>query len=404
MNDWLVKYRSYVAAAESGVQWTELLAPPNAQLPPLQVDVVVPYSEVFDCSGPDQCFVTIPHPLQGYAPQKLQVPLQVCEKLSRGVYTAVLGMIEYENRRFYQGVPKDDGWGLLKNLRNVTNDNGTHLEGLKAKRDKLSTICNTLDDFPTFKSEVKQLVIDWRSAANQQLILPSDSWSLVDTKQFIAIALHTVFHGKMEEWNNDPVNINATVDAMLDRCVSLFKTSFQQRVRKRKSDLSASASFVATTSEDMQHQKYPRYDEHADDSEQWYNSFDYGYHPQQWQYQYSKGKGKGKGHGSKGKGKGKGGKGKGKMSHRKELAQAKGKGKGKGKSPYQSWYGNDWRSNSQPPQSWHYAQVVGDSQPWQSPPEADFFATTYYQHTDDTDDWTYDTSQSPGGDWSEWNQ
>jgi len=86
------------------------------------------------------------------------------------------------------------------------------------------------------------------------------------------------------------------------------------------------------------------------------------------------------------------------------IAQAKGKGKGKGKSPYQSWYGNDWRSNSQPPQSWHYAQVVGDSQPWQSPPEADFFATTYYQHTDDTDDWTYDTSQSPGGDWSEWNQ
>ena len=49
MNDWLVKYRSYVAAAESGVQWTELLAPPNAQLPPLQVEVVVPYSEVFDC-------------------------------------------------------------------------------------------------------------------------------------------------------------------------------------------------------------------------------------------------------------------------------------------------------------------------------------------------------------------
>ena len=400
IDDWVVKFHSSVSTAESGVQWTQTLQPRQEGLPPLQVDVVVPYTKVFECAGPDQCFMTVPHPIQGHAPERLQVPSQICDKLAKGVYASVLNLIPYKNRRFYQGVENNDGWGLLQRLRSVTNDNGTHLDGLKSKRAKLSGTCNTLADFPIFKSELLQLVIDWQHAANQQLIIPSDTWSLGDTKQFVAEALSTVFEGKMEEWNNDPVNSGATVDTMIAKCVSLYLTGIRQNERKRKAVGSGSASFVASTSNEMQHQKQPRYDDHSEESEQWYSNYDYGYHPQQWQYQQGKGKGKGKGP-VKGKGKGKGGKGKGKMSHRRELAQEKGKGKGKGS--YQSWYGNGWHSNY-PSQSWNYAHVVGDWQPWQSPPEAEVSASTYYQHTTDADDWTYSADQGSGGDWGEWGQ
>ena len=261
----------------------------------------------------------------------------------------------------------------MQRLRSVTNDNGTHLDGLKSKRAKLSGTCNTLENFPIFKSELLQLVIDWQHAANQQLIIPSDTWSLGDTKQFIAEALSTVFEGKMEEWNNDPVNSGATVDTMIAKCVSLYKTGIRQNERKRKVAVSGSASFVSTTSEETHHQKYPRYD----DPRQWYSN-KYDHHPQQWQYQYGKGKGngKGKGKGTKGKGKGKGlgGNGNGMTAHRLDLVQTKGKNKGKGS--YHNWHDHGYQPAQSYDDDWAYST---------------------------TDDWAYRTDQSSGGDWSEWN-
>ena len=399
IDDWVVKFQSSISTAESGVQWTQTLPSPTPDLPPLEVDVIVPYTKVFECAGPDQCFVMVPHPIPGLAPERLKVPSQVCDKLAKGVYASVLNLIQFKNRRFYLGVENNDGWGLLQRLRNVTNDNGTHLDGLKLKRTKLNSTCNNLADFPVFKSSLLQLVIDWQHAANQQLISPSDTWSLCDTKQFVAENLSTLFDGKVEEWNNDPVNSDATLDTMIAKCVSLYITGTRRNDRKRKATESGSASFVAAASNELQHQKQSECDEYCDESEQWYNNYDYNYHPQQWQYKYGTAKGKGSVNKGKGKGKGKGGKGKGKMSHRKRLLLKKGKGKGS----YQNWYGNGWHSNTQPSQSWHYAHVVGDWQPWQYP-EAEDTASTYYQHTTNADDWTYNADQGSVDDWSVWGQ
>ena len=177
VQDWISKVRTNFLAAESGVRWMQQLPPPAPNLPPLNIDVVVPYTKVFDCVGPTNCRITIPHPIPGFDPLDLLVPPDVCQKLDKGVYAAIQPLIQFKNRHFYQGIAPDRGWELVTQLRNVTNDNGTHLDGLKTVRDNLRNSCTTIAEFPTFKSAVKQLILDWNFAADLGLIPISDAWS-----------------------------------------------------------------------------------------------------------------------------------------------------------------------------------------------------------------------------------
>ena len=52
IDDWVVKFQSSISTAESGVQCTQTLQPPTPGLPLLEVDVIVPYTKVFERAGP----------------------------------------------------------------------------------------------------------------------------------------------------------------------------------------------------------------------------------------------------------------------------------------------------------------------------------------------------------------
>ena len=139
-------------------------------------------------------------------------PADVLDSLSQFVYQAVISLIQYENRVLYEGVTVDDGWALLRQLRESQAHLGLYIHMLEARRNALQ--CETLADYAAFKSSVLQLKHDWTAAINNLLIPVDDDWSLRKTKVFISDRTGPIFGEELAIWNADPANEAKTVDQL----------------------------------------------------------------------------------------------------------------------------------------------------------------------------------------------
>ena len=110
-----MKLRSAVKNARSGVRWRErrVLIPGNQAQ---QIDQVVPFTAVFDNATSNLIRVAVLNPATGQLLQ-MRPPPDVLAELSSQVYGLVLRKIGFDLRKFYQGVPADDGFALIRQLR-----------------------------------------------------------------------------------------------------------------------------------------------------------------------------------------------------------------------------------------------------------------------------------------------
>ena len=247
--DWLTKLRGAVMTARSGVAWRELRVlqqippPPGNAPPPQQIDEIVSCLEVFDTANRQLVVRPILDAANAGIVHMVSPPADVLDSLSQFVYQAIVSLIHYDNRVLYEGVTVDDGWALLRQLRESQAHLGLYIHMLEARRNALQ--CETLADYAAFKSSVLQLKHDWTAAINNLLIPVDDDWSLRKTKVFISDRTGPIFGEELAIWNADPANEAKTVDQLLEKATSIYRVKHRLVMQKRPAD---STSFVTAAS------------------------------------------------------------------------------------------------------------------------------------------------------------
>ena len=227
--DWLRKLRSSVRSAESGIRWLEMRVLVQGQ-PAQQIDQVVHFSEVFD--WPTAVLLRIPvlNPQDGQLVMTTP-PYDLQRKLSAQVYGLILRLISYDNRKFYQGVPEDDGFAILRHLRVSQADEGGHYDLLDQQRSALS--CNGFADYSGFKAAALQLKADFDQAALTGLIRPDEAWPLSQAKNLVADLMQPLLGNGLADWIADTVNLHATLEQTFEKASTLYRVRVRQMKHKR---------------------------------------------------------------------------------------------------------------------------------------------------------------------------
>ena len=382
MSNWIKRLRSAIRGAKSGFLWKETrVANPN--LAPEVIDQVVPMTIVFDF--PTMAAVRVKCPPGMFAP-----PPEVLHELSSQIYSVILPLISYADRRLHQGVMDDDGWALLRSLKATMHKEGDALDFLESERDALK--CDTLSDYPTFRAGVAQLKSDWDKAVADGTVDSDETWSTKACCKFVATTLQHLFDAALSDYVEDPHRTGSLLlEDTLKEASALYKVRVE-RLRKRKLDGistllaqehddddadDTAAALFASSSQPPRKRAAAQGSLHRSGDFSWIvplmmpamvaaaAQYQQGWappplpyappplHAQAWPSHHHSGKGKGKGGGrGKGKGKGKGG--------------GRGKGKGKGKGRYT-----------------HYLAATYDDQPAES-------LEMYYSHQAAANAWPDD--------------
>lgn len=139
----------------------------------------------------------------------LAPPTDVLAELSSQVYGLLPRKIGHADRKLYQGVPGDNGWALLRHLRNSQADEGGHYDMLDSQRQALR--CDGFADYAAFKSTVLQLYSDFAQALIQGLIRPDKAWPLSVAKNKVSGILGQLLGSSLADWLADVANINAAL-------------------------------------------------------------------------------------------------------------------------------------------------------------------------------------------------
>ena len=123
----------------------------------MQVDTTIPFSVVFTCPSQNALRVPITDPATGLV-MHVNPPPDILAELGTQTYTSLVNLIAFKQRQFYNGVPKNDGWGLVRHLRMCQANEGGQYEFLKEKRESIT--CPTLAHYPKFKTDVLQMIAD----------------------------------------------------------------------------------------------------------------------------------------------------------------------------------------------------------------------------------------------------
>lgn len=241
ITDWIKRIRAAIRGARSGIKWSESrVLTHGAQ--PVDIDLVVPLTVVFDFPTPEA--VSIPVPVAGPVGGIVQVcpPLDVLIQLSSQIYSTILPLIQYKNRHLHEGVPEDDGWQLLRRIREAQAEEGTMFDSLQAKRDALS--CNSFSDYPTFKATVQQLKSDWDHAIANGLIDSDCGWSVRRCNEFVAELLQPLLGVELLDFVNAPGNEAIVLTDTLKKATALYRVRVRN-LRKRKSATDATSLLAA---------------------------------------------------------------------------------------------------------------------------------------------------------------
>jgi hypothetical protein len=381
MSNWVKRLRSAIRGAKSGVLWKETRVT-DPQSAPMVIDQVVPMTIVFDF--PTMAAVRVKCP-----PGMIAPPPEVLLELSSQVYSVILPLISYADRRLHQGVVDDDGWALLRNLKATMHKEGDALDFLESQRDALK--CDTLSDYPTFRAGVAQLKSDWDKAVADGTVDPDETWSTKACCKFVATTLQHLFDTSLSDYVEDPHRTGPLLlGDTLKKASALYKVRVE-RLRKRKLDGTSTllaqqhddddaddnaAALFASSSQPPRKRAAAQGPSHRSGDFSWIvplmmpamaaaaAQYQYGwappqqpyvprppFHAQAWPSHHHSGKGKGNG-GGRGKGKGKG----------------KGRGKGKGKGRYTNYLAAT--HDEQPAESsemYYSHQAADDSWPDEAP-------------------------------------
>ena len=248
--DWMKKMCNAIRSARSGLRWKGVVNPaPGLGLLPIQVDEIIPFTVVFTCPSATALRVPVLNQANG-ALLHLTPPADVLNELSAQIYTTVVNLIDFENRTYYQGITRDDGWELIKHLQTCQADEGGQYEMLKAQRSTLSKACPSLAEYPTFKTACLQLKIDYEQAIRSHLINPDEDWSDKDAKLFVCGVLRPHLGRDLAVWNSDPDNIYCTLKDLFVKASSIYKVEVHQ-VQESASTSSLLHSANAGTSAEM---------------------------------------------------------------------------------------------------------------------------------------------------------
>ena len=247
--DWMKKMCNAIRSARSGLRWKGVVNPaPGLGLLPIAVDEIIPFTVVFTCPSAMALRIPIRNPANGvimhFAP-----PADVLNELSAQIYTTVVNLIDYENRTYYQGITRDDGWELIKHLQTCQADEGGQYELLKAQRSALRKACPSLSDYPTFKTACLQLKIDYEQAIRSRLISPDEDWSDKDSKLFVCDVLRPHLGRDLAVWDSDPGNVYCTLKDLFVKASSIYKVEVHQAQESASASSllhSAEADAVAT--------------------------------------------------------------------------------------------------------------------------------------------------------------
>ncbi len=151
-----------------------------------------------------------------------------------------------------------DGFGLLNSLRTQENHEGLLIDTLEQRREKLA--CAILGDYPTFKSSVKKLIMDWNKALQMGWIGQHEVWPVRLIRSFIGDRLFHLFGDRLNDWIHAAGNIAATIETTLQHVTSLF-TSEMRKVTLMRQNSSVPLSNMHY--QQMHHDNSARSDRHV---------------------------------------------------------------------------------------------------------------------------------------------
>jgi hypothetical protein len=246
--DWIDKVMNAMRGARSGIRWIGQYHPHGAA--PMQVDTTVPFTVVFTCPALAALRIPITDPVTGNL-FHVSPPMDVVSELSTQVYTSIVNLIGFEQRKFYQGVAKNNGWQLIRHLRRCQANEGGQYEFLKAKRDSIK--CAQFGDYPQFKTEVLQMKDDYAQAVRQGAINADEDWSLREAKIFVVDTLQPLLGSGLSEWNEDSANAGKDLDALFVKASSVYKVRYRQIALQKTQPVAYLNQSALPAQQDTQH-------------------------------------------------------------------------------------------------------------------------------------------------------
>ena len=235
---WVQSLRASVKKSRAGIHWLDRVVVTPGQ-PGQIISHTIPLTVVFDFSSPAAVLCEVKLVNGDVVP--LSPPHRHLAEVSSLVYNLILPLIDRDNRKFYEGIVRDDGWGLLARIKATEADLGNYLDLLEAKRDKLA--CGSYTDYITFKAAVLQLKLDWDCAIRAQTIASDEEWPVSKVKQLVVDQLSPLLGDELGVWVATPANANKTVAEMFTQADSIYKVK-TRRIKTARSQASAHCAIV----------------------------------------------------------------------------------------------------------------------------------------------------------------